>query len=73
MHQKNSVIRIVQEIKQLNPDIVVIAGDLADGSLQVKQDWLKPFDTLADIGAIIADNFDLEKTEIGTSILNELD
>ena len=34
---------------------------------------LKPFDTLADIGAIIADNFDLEKTEIGTSILNELD
>jgi len=46
MHQKNSVIRIVQEIKQLNPDIVVITGDLADGSLQVKQDWLKPFDTL---------------------------
>ena len=34
---------------------------------------LKPFDTLADIGATIADNFDLEKTEIGTSILNELD
>jgi len=34
---------------------------------------LKPFDTLADIGAIIADNFDLEKPEIGTSILNELD
>ena len=46
IHQKNSVIRIVQESKQLNPDIVVIAGDLADGSLQVKQDWLKPFDTL---------------------------
>ena len=46
IHQKNSVIRIVQETKQLNPDIVVITGDLADGSLQVKQDWLKPFDTL---------------------------
>ena len=46
IHQKNSVIRIVQEAKQLNPDIVVITGDLADGSLQVKPDWLKPFDTL---------------------------
>ena len=46
IHQKKSVIRIVQEAKQLNPDIVVITGDLADGSLQVKPDWLKPFDTL---------------------------
>ena len=36
IHQKKSVIRIVQEAKQLNPDIVVITGDLADGSLQVK-------------------------------------
>ena len=33
---------------------------------------LKPFDTLANIGAIIADNFDLEKTDIGESILDEL-
>ena len=46
IHQKKSVERIVQETKQLNPDIVAITGDLADGSLQVKQDWLKPFDTL---------------------------
>ena len=34
---------------------------------------LKPFDTFADIGATIADNFDLEKTEIGTSILDSLE
>lgn len=33
---------------------------------------LKPFDTLANIGASIADNFDLEKTDIGESILDEL-
>ena len=33
---------------------------------------LEPFNTFADIGALIAENFDLEQTEIGTSILNKL-
>ena len=47
IHQKNSVIRIVQETQQLNPDIVVITGDMADGSLKVKPEWLKPFDSLS--------------------------
>jgi predicted MPP superfamily phosphohydrolase len=47
IHQKNSVMRIVQETQQLNPDIVVITGDMADGSLKVKPEWLKPFDSLS--------------------------
>jgi len=47
IHQKNSVIRIVKETQQLNPDIVVITGDMADGSLKVKPEWLKPFDSLS--------------------------
>lgn len=34
---------------------------------------LEQFNTLADIGALITDNFDLEKPELGTSILNELE
>ena len=46
IHQKKSVSRIVKEIEELNPDIVVITGDLADGSLKVKHDWLKPFNKL---------------------------
>ena len=46
IHQKNSIIRIVQEIRQLDTDIVVITGDMADGSLQVKTEWLQPFDNL---------------------------
>ena len=46
IHQKNSVIRIVQETQQLDPDIVVITGDLADGTLKVKPEWLAPFDDL---------------------------
>ena len=34
---------------------------------------LEQFDTLANIGALIADNFDVEETEIGKSILEELE
>ena len=33
---------------------------------------LKPFESFANIAATIADNFDIEKPEIGTSILEEL-
>ena len=47
IHQKGSVIRIIKEIQELDPDIVVITGDMADGSLKVKPDWLMPFDNLA--------------------------
>ncbi|MCH5180979.1 MAG: phosphopentomutase, partial [Erysipelotrichales bacterium] len=34
---------------------------------------LEQFDTLANIGALIADNFDVEMPEIGKSILEELE
>lgn len=47
IHQKKSIERIVNESKELNPDIVVITGDMADGSLKVKDEWLKPFDELS--------------------------
>ena len=46
IHQKGSVLRIIKEIQELVPDIVVITGDMADGSLKVKPDWLMPFDNL---------------------------
>ena len=47
IHQKKSVYRIVKETQEIEPDIVVITGDMADGSLKVKPDWLLPFDDLA--------------------------
>ena len=47
IYQKNSSIKIVRETQELDPDIVVITGDMADGSLKVKPDWLIPFDDLA--------------------------
>ena len=46
IHQKYSIERIVNETQELNPDIVVITGDMADGSLRVKTEWLRPFDKL---------------------------
>ena len=46
IHQKSSIKRIVEETKELNPDVVVITGDMADGTLKVKADWLSPFDEL---------------------------
>ena len=46
IHQKGSIERIVRETKEINPDIVVITGDMADGTLKVKADWLRPFDEL---------------------------
>ena len=46
IHQKCSIERIVRETKEINPDIVVITGDMADGLLKVKAEWLRPFDEL---------------------------
>ena len=47
IYQKWFVQKIVDKILELKPDIVVITGDLADGSLRVKSDWMSPFDTLS--------------------------
>ena len=46
IHQRWSIERIVNETEELKPDIVVITGDMADGSLRVKAEWLQPFDQL---------------------------
>jgi predicted MPP superfamily phosphohydrolase len=46
IHKKYSIEKIVHETQELNPDIVVITGDMADGSLKVKTEWLQPFDQL---------------------------
>ena len=47
IHQEKSIKRIVEETQKLEPDIVVITGDMADGSLKVKPKWLTPFDNLS--------------------------
>ena len=48
IYQKKSVENLVQIIKQKNPDVVVITGDISDGSLTVKSDWLEPFNKVSD-------------------------
>ena len=46
IYQIASSQKIVNEINALNPDIVVITGDFVDGTLNITQEWLSPFDTL---------------------------
>ena len=47
IHQEKSIKRIVEVTQKLEPNIVVITGDMADGSLKVKPKWLTPFDNLS--------------------------
>lgn len=47
VYQRGFVQKIVGKIVELKPDIVVITGDMSDGSLRVKANWLEPFDTLS--------------------------
>lgn len=47
IYQKAFTEKIVDKVKELNPDVVVITGDMSDGSLRVKTEWLTPFNSLA--------------------------
>ena len=46
VYQLNYVKRVVNKIKAAKPDIVVITGDLADGSLKFEEKWIEPFNEL---------------------------
>ena len=48
IYQKNSVDNLVEIINQHAPDVVVITGDISDGSLKVESDWLQPFNRVYD-------------------------
>ena len=72
IHQKNSSERIVKETEKLNPDIVVITGDMADGTLQVKLDWVKPFDKLKmPILYITGNHEEMNPTEEMLKVINQ--
>lgn len=46
IYQKGFVTKIVNRIQQEEPDILVITGDIVDGSLSLKDEWLMPFNSL---------------------------
>ena len=72
IHQKGSVLRIVQEIQELEPDIVVITGDMADGSLKVKPGWLAPFNNLVmPILYVTGNHEEMNPKEDMVKIINE--
>ena len=48
IYQKNSVEKLVKVINQQYPDVVVITGDISDGSSKVESDWMEPFNKISD-------------------------
>jgi hypothetical protein len=46
IYQKNFSEKIVRLIEKIHFDILVITGDLCDGSLQVKADWMESFNKI---------------------------
>lgn len=44
--QRKSIEDVVRNIQRESPDIVVITGDLADGSTKIQGKWLEPFNEL---------------------------
>ena len=48
IYQKNSVEKLANIINQQYPDVVVITGDISDGSATVNSNWLQPFNKVSD-------------------------
>ena len=46
LYKKAFIQKLVNKLNEIKPDVIVITGDMADGTLKVKTDWLSPFDTL---------------------------
>lgn len=77
IYGKAHVLRIVAEIKKLDPDLVVITGDLLDGSMKLSPDVLFPFNELsADIYFTLGNHDDVflgieevERTLRGSKII----
>ena len=46
VYQRDFSQKIVDKVNELNPDIVVITGDLSDGSYPVQPKWLEPFNQI---------------------------
>ena len=42
INQKGWLEKIMAKVRDLNPDVIVITGDLADGSCKIDSDWLSP-------------------------------
>lgn len=72
IYQKELVMKVVQKIMLINPDVVVITGDLADGTEKVKLDWLTPFNDLAmPILFITGNHEEIMGTSLMLKIINE--
>ena len=46
VYQTGFVKRIVQKLLKIDPDVIVITGDIVDGSGSIKKEWLEPFNVI---------------------------
>ena len=42
LFQKGTIQRIVSKVNEMNPDIIVITGDMVDGHIDINEEWLEP-------------------------------
>lgn len=47
IYKTDLVKKVVQAVKKINPEVLVITGDLADGSVEFKDEWIQPFNELS--------------------------
>ena len=72
IYQKGTVENLVEIIKEKKPDVVVITGDMSDGSLKVESEWLEPFNQVPDSIPILYITGNHENLYGKTEIINEV-
>ena len=72
IYQKGTVEDMVEIINEKNPDVVVITGDLADGSKTLDPEWIKPLDNVKDSIPILYVTGNHESLYGKDDILNEI-
>ena len=72
IYQKGTVENLVEIIEEKKPDVVVITGDMSDGSLKVESEWLEPFNKIPDSIPILYVTGNHENLYGKKEIINEI-
>ena len=72
IYQKGSVEEIVELINEIIPDVVVITGDLSDGSKKVESEWLEPFNKIPEFIPVLYVTGNHEALYGKSDIINEI-
>ena len=72
VYQKGSIEKIVKITNEKKPDILVITGDLCDGSEKVESEWLEPLNSINDKIPVLYVTGNHENLYGKKEILNEI-